>query len=65
MRDSIEKIENIRALNNHLWMNLLRLALNHAPEEAREILRAINENDTQISGLLKKIAGDDGDAIGD
>ena len=56
---SVYEIEQIRADNNKLWMELLRLALKHAPNEAKKILRAIRKNDEAISQLFGRIA--DGD----
>ena len=56
---SVYEIEQIRADNNKLWMELLRLALKHAQNEAKKILRAIRKNDETISQLFGRIA--DGD----
>jgi len=55
----VTEIEQIRAENNMLWMDLLRLAMQHSPGEAKEILRAIRKNDEKISACFKEIA--DGD----
>ncbi len=52
----VDQIERVRAANNSLWMKLLRLALTHAPEEARKTLREINKNDRKIARLLRKIS---------
>ena len=51
----IDEIEKIRAKNNKLWMNLLRLALKYAPEEAKEIFNKIAEYDAEINKLMMKI----------
>jgi len=51
----IDRIEEIRRNNNINWMNILRIALKHAPEETREELKKINENDKRISNLLSEI----------
>jgi hypothetical protein len=48
----IDDIEKVRGSNNKLWMDILRLAMTHAPDKTREILRDININDQQISNLL-------------
>ena len=54
--DAIGKITSIRARNNDLWMRLLQIALEAAPDEAKEVLRQINENDRAVSGLLGELA---------
>jgi hypothetical protein len=51
----IDEIEKVRARNNVNWMDVLRLAFRHAPEEARGLVRKINTEDSKISGLLKKL----------
>jgi hypothetical protein len=53
--NQIYEIEHIRTRNNSLWMELLRIALRHAPEEAKKVLRKINENDNAVSRLLKEL----------
>jgi hypothetical protein len=53
--NKIYEIEHIRARNNSLWMNLLKIALKYAPKEAKEVLKQINENDTAVSKLLKEL----------
>ena len=52
----IDKIEQIRSKNNINWMNILRLGFKYAPDEAREIVKKINLDDTEISSLLKKLS---------
>ena len=49
----INKIEKIRSKNNKNWMNLLRLAFKLDPKNASKIMKEINYNDKEISGLLK------------
>lgn len=51
----IDDIEMIRAQNNTLWMNILRIALEKDPGQTKDILREINENDSAISSLLKEV----------
>jgi hypothetical protein len=53
---TIDKITEIRASNNQLWMTLLKIALEHAPDEAKAVLAKINENDGKISLLLSGLA---------
>lgn len=52
----IDRIEEIRSKNNINWMNILRLAFKYSPDEAREIVKKINLDDTEISSLLKKLS---------
>ena len=57
MQDKIEKIlEKIRKKNNVNWMDVLRLAFTHAPNEARAIMAKINKDDSRISELLEKLS---------
>lgn len=51
----VDKIQEIRAKNNKNWMDLLRLALKYAPEEAKIILARINEYDQEISKLVRQL----------
>lgn len=53
---TISKIGLIRSRNNDLWMKLLEIALETAPEETKAVLREINTNDRDISGLLAELA---------
>lgn len=52
----IDEIEKVRSKNNINWMNILRLAFRHAPEDTREIISKINKDDSEISELLKKLS---------
>jgi hypothetical protein len=51
----IAHITDIRARNNLLWMELLRLALESSPRKAKIILSEININDKAISRSLAKL----------
>lgn len=53
---TIDNIEGIRAQNNVLWMDIVRIALKHAPADTRKVMKKINENDKKISMLWGKIA---------
>jgi hypothetical protein len=53
----IDQIEAIRAKNNKNWMDLLRLAFKHAPEEAAEIMAGIYREDAEIGRLVKQLTG--------
>jgi len=52
----IDAVETVRTKNNKNWMDILRVAFKHAPEESRPILAEINKSDGQISKLLDKLA---------
>ena len=52
----ISQIEKTRKKNNKNWMDILRVAFRHAPEEARPILAEINKSDGEISRLLDQLA---------
>jgi len=51
----IDEIEKVRTKNNVNWMDILRLAFIHAPEDAKKLMRKINTSDDEISDLLKKL----------
>ncbi|RVV98975.1 hypothetical protein EKE94_08830 [Mesobaculum littorinae] len=51
----IDEIEAVRTRNNHNWMDILRLAFRHAPDEAAGILAEIYKEDKAISDLAKKL----------
>ena len=51
----IDEIENIRTKNNINWMDVLRLAFTHAPEDAKKLMKKINKEDDRISNLFKKL----------
>ena len=38
----IDEIEKIRTHNNVNWMNILRLAIKHAPEDAIDLLKKVD-----------------------
>jgi hypothetical protein len=52
----IDEVERVRTRNNVNWMDVLRLAFRHAPDEARVLMKKINEEDGRISGLLKRLS---------
>jgi hypothetical protein len=52
----IDEIERIRAQNNSIWMRLVRLALEVAPERARAIFKEISSNDEEILRLSRRLA---------
>jgi hypothetical protein len=52
----IDEIEKVRTLNNVNWMDVLRLAFIHAPDEAKKLMKKINEEDNRISELFNKLS---------
>lgn len=54
--DIINEVEQIRSKNNVNWMDILRLAFQHAPDEARKLMGRVNEYDQRISDLLKELS---------
>jgi hypothetical protein len=52
---AIDKIQKVRAKNNANWMDILRLAINHAPNEAINLMKKINKKDQAISKLFNRI----------
>ena len=52
----IDEIEKIRTKNNVNWMDVLRLAFIHAPEESKKLMKKINQEDNRVSELFKKLS---------
>ncbi len=52
---SIDKIEAARARNNVNWMNILRIAVEKSPVNAKQIIAEIKELDKHISALTAEI----------
>ena len=52
----IDEIEKVRTHNNVNWMDILRLAFTHAPEEAKKLMKKIDHEDNRISKLVKKLS---------
>ncbi len=52
----INKIESIRSTNNINWMDILRIAIKHSPDETKKILKNINDKDNKISKIVKKLS---------
>ena len=51
----IDKIEKARKQNNVNWMDVLRIALKHAPDETIKLMTKINKKDQIITNLFKNI----------
>ncbi|MCH8904447.1 MAG: hypothetical protein IIA45_11090 [Bacteroidetes bacterium] len=54
--DIVDEIEKVRSNNNVNWMDILRIALKHAPDETRKVLKKINSDDGKISELLNQLS---------
>ena len=52
----IDEIEKVRTRNNVNWMEVLRLAFTHAPQEAKKLMKKIDLEDNKISHLVKKLS---------
>ena len=52
----IDEIEKIRTKNNVNWMDVLRLAFKHAPNDAKKLMKKINLEDNKISELFEKLS---------
>ncbi len=50
---TIDKIEKARKQNNVNWMDILRIALQHAPEKTVTLMKKINKKDQVITNLFK------------
>ena len=51
----IDEIEKIRTNNNVNWMDVLRLAFIHAPNDAKKLMKRINQEDKKITELFQKL----------
>jgi hypothetical protein len=52
---TIEAIFNLRVRNNDPWKRLMQIALKHAPEETKAVLREISGNDAAITTLMQEL----------
>ena len=52
----IDEIEKVRTKNNMNWMDILRLAFIHAPNEAKKMMKKIDHEDNRISALVKQLS---------
>lgn len=51
----INEIEKVRANNNVLWMNIVRIAMELDPIRTKKILYDITQNDQTIIYLMEQI----------
>lgn len=52
----VDQIQEVRRHNNRLWMDLVRLALEVAPDRARAIFKAISSKDEEVLALSRQLA---------
>ena len=52
----IDEVETVRTKNNVNWMDVLRLAFIHAPEESKKLMKKINQEDNRVSELFEKLS---------
>lgn len=55
-RKCLQKIEDIRGRNNVAWMDVVRVALAHAPKETRALLRKIQRLDGEVRRLTRELS---------
>ena len=55
----INEIENVRSSNNINWMDLVRLAFEYAPEQAKAIMSKINSDDSKVTNLLEELSNNE------
>lgn len=55
-RNIVDRITMRRMTNNLLWMKIVEIALEHAPEQTKGVLKDINALDRDISDLVKDLA---------
>ena len=51
----INKIQKIRSKNNTSWMQILKIAFKHSPNETAKVLSKIYLDDKRINALAKKL----------
>ncbi|MDC0235174.1 hypothetical protein OAK09_02400 [Candidatus Marinimicrobia bacterium] len=52
----IDEVEKVRTKNNVNWMDVLRLAFIHAPEESKKLMKKINQEDNRVSELFAQLS---------
>ena len=50
-----DNIEKIRSRNNKNWIDILRLAFKHSPNEAKKIFKQIFNKDKKLIKLAKDL----------
>lgn len=59
MRDELKLIKKIRATNNDLWMQIVDIALRHAPDETKKVMMQIADNDVGVTACMRDIVNED------
>ena len=54
-QEIVNQVKKIRTKNNKCWMELLKLALEYAPDKSKKVLKEINKNDKKITSLIGKL----------
>ncbi len=54
-QEIIDRIRDIRTRNNVPWMDIVKIALKHAPDETRGALRQILINDLAVCTEVGKL----------
>lgn len=55
-KDLLDQIFETRRQNNIPWRQLMELALQHAPEQAKAALREIADNDVMVAAGIRHLA---------
>ncbi len=50
------EIAGLRRSNNNLWMRIVEIALTHAPNEAKPVMKQIGEIDREITTRWSELA---------
>ncbi len=50
------EIAGLRRSNNNLWMRIVEIALTHAPNEVKPIMKQIGENDREVTTRWSELA---------
>jgi hypothetical protein len=51
----LSMVSSIRKHNNVLWMEIMRIALKKSPRRTKAVLKAITQNDRDISEWLSRV----------
>jgi hypothetical protein len=54
--EMLDRIFEIRRINNKPWRRLMSLALKHAPKEAKAAIREIADNDTYVANKMRDLS---------
>lgn len=51
----VKEVTKIRRKNNNCWMELLALAFKAKPRQAKKIMRAVTENDRNVTKWMSRL----------